>query len=73
MGVAYISRGKPPINLITKEITKSGIYNASSDNCDGYNRVVVNVESTGNSNGYDIELIPEFINAIIGEYEEVEI
>lgn len=36
-----------PSKLGTKTITENGTYNASSDNLDGYNEVVVNVSSSG--------------------------
>lgn len=38
-------------NLITKEITQNGTYNASDDNVDGYSSVTVNVASGGSGGG----------------------
>lgn len=38
-----------PPTLVTKNITQNGIYNASSDNADGYSQVVVNVSGGGSA------------------------
>lgn len=38
--------------LVEKNITQNGTYNASSDNADGYSKVVVNVSGGGGSTGF---------------------
>ena len=42
--------GEEP-NLVTKEITENGTYNASDDGADGYSSVTVNVTSSGGGGG----------------------
>ena len=47
--------------LINKDITANGTYNASSDNADGYKKVVVNVSGGGSADLSDL-------NIYIGDY-----
>lgn len=42
-GVTGTYEGSGSATLVTKSITENGIYNASSDNADGYSQVTVNV------------------------------
>ena len=49
-GVTGSYEGGGGSTLITKSITQNGIYNASSDNADGYSQVTVNVSGGGSPN-----------------------
>ena len=48
------------VNLITKEITENGTYNAIDDNADGYSSVTVNVASSGG--GSEKVIVEEYTN-----------
>lgn len=48
-------------NLVTKEITENGTYNASDDGADGYSSVTVNVTGSGGGGG-GLSFDPVFAN-----------
>lgn len=52
-------------NLVTKEITENGTYNASDDGADGYSSVTVNVASSGGGGGGTISYDGEYLCRVI--------
>ena len=57
----------PTATLTTKTITENGVYNASSDNADGYSEVTVNIQPLFSQNGvmYFTEMkIPNTVTSI---------
>jgi hypothetical protein len=65
-GKALLSTGSGSATLITKTITQNGIYNASSDNADGYSSVTVNVGGTPTGKYQLFERVKEQNNLEIG-------
>jgi hypothetical protein len=65
-GKALLSTGGGSATLITKTITQNGIYNASSDNADGYSSVTVNVGGTPTGKYQLFERIKDDNNLEIG-------
>lgn len=51
--VSVLDNMIPDPTLIDKNITANGTYNASSDEADGYKKVVVNVAGAGNNAKFD--------------------